>query len=126
MKIVKILGVLSIFFLLSGCDRQKSHQEVIEDLNKIRTKYEQCLVSGMVDKGDIFCKYVLDSPEDFDKLRKLAITEPQKLGAKVLKLQQDVGELKKSSLVEDKEKLQITMRELQKCYLILKLLSSIK
>ena len=126
MKIVKILGLFGLFFLLSGCDRQKSHQEVIEDLNKIRAKYKQCLVSGMIDKRDIFCKYVLDSPEDFDALLKLAITEPQKLGTKVLKLQQDIGELKKSTLAEDNGKLQLAMKELQKCYMILKLLSSIK
>ncbi len=126
MKVIKLISVLLFFFLLYGCDRQKSHQEVIEDLNKIKTRYKKCLISGVAKKGDTFCQNVLDAPEDIDELLRLAITDPQELGDKVLKLQQEIGELKQSSEPKDKTELKLKSIQLKRCYLILKLLSSIK
>jgi hypothetical protein len=125
MKSIKLCIILGVL-LLSGCDRQKSHQEMVEDINKLEESYKSCVSDGFAKKGDIFCKYILEAPEEMYDLLQMGKKDPQSLGGKVLKLQQEIGILKKSVNAEDQKIFKVKKLQLDRCYLVLKLLSSIK
>lgn len=111
--------------MLSGCGQQKSHQEFIDDIHRISDRYNECVASKVAKEGDVFCQYVLDAPDDMAKFIKLGIRDPNSLGNIILTLQQEIGELQ-VNIDENRQELESKQLKLRKCYLVLKMLSSIK
>ncbi len=126
MNIKKLLLVCLLVVLLQGCDRQKSHQEFMDDLVQLTKRYEECLETKVAQSGDTFCKYILESPQEMDELIKLGFFQPRELGKKVLNAQQKIDELEKANNKEDASKLLEYKAQLKRGYLVLKMLSSIR
>ena len=122
MRFLRLVIFLPIILLLYGCDSQKSHQEYLNDVKAIHTHYHQCVADGVAKPGDVFCQYVLEDPEGMYELLRLGDEDPQKLGSRLLDLQQKLA----ATGEEQQQEFNKLNHDIKRYYLVLKLLSSIK
>lgn len=116
------LCILIVILSLSGCDQRKSSQEVIADLRNLHQQYRDCS-SGKVDYKTKFCEYVKQEPADMQDNIRMVVEAPVRLGEKILLLQGQIV-----ALTNDQDKQAILAakeRQLQRCYLVIKLVSAL-
>ena len=118
--------VLSLVILLAGCSEQKSRDELIRDINNLDNKYSKCVQANTFEKGDLFCEYTLEDKEFMGEIILLAKRNQKGFGKKILFIQQEIGRLSMLSDDNSKKLLAEYQRKLKKCYLVHKMISSIK
>ena len=118
--------VLTLVILLAGCSEQKSQEEQIRDIKNLDNMFSKCIQANSFERGDLFCEYTLEDKEFMREIILLAKKRQIDFGKKILFIQQEIDRLSKLSDDDSKKSLADYQRKLQKCYLIHKMISSIK